>query len=129
MKPTNLPKKICFIGNSDHSYLLEYIHLNRSDQHLSFSFKTLDLNALLDFAPDIIVVDLYFCDQQYLKVADLIENAFPNTHVYILSPEFADFEGLMISTNNPVHFLSNLSVDILNHINGRSSGNSYLEAG
>lgn len=127
----NTPKKFSFISTSGKSYLAEYLNLSRKETSKDYSFKKLDLNALIEYNPEIVVVDLYFSDNNYSKLAEMIRNAFPKSFIYILSPEYADYNGLMRSLNNPNHYYSNFSGEILNHINMLISGdlnNNYQEA-
>ncbi len=129
MNTSNTSKKFCFISNSEKSYIAEYLNLSKQDKNKDYSFKNLDLNGLIEYSPNIIVVDLYFADKNYNKIAELIKNTFPKTLIYILSPEYADYNGLIQSLNNPLHYYSNFSMDILSHINKAIGGGySYSEA-
>ncbi|MBL4667684.1 MAG: hypothetical protein JKY30_00260 [Flavobacteriales bacterium] len=128
---TNNSRKFCFISNSDQSYLIDYINLSRSDMNIDFSFENLNLTELKNYAPNIIVIDQYFIDTNFDSIINSIKLNFKQAKIYFLSPEYADYNGIIQSLNNPNHYYSNFSLDILNHINSitrESSNNDYLEA-
>ena len=129
-KLTNTSRKFCFISNSDQSYLIDYINLSRDDLSIDFSFKNLNLLELKIFDPSIIVIDQYFNDEDCSSIINSIKINFKQSKIYILSPKYSNYNGVIQSLNNKHHFYSNFSIDILNHINSNSDNNcnDYLEA-
>ena len=123
-------RKFCFIGNSEKSYLTEYIKLNIHDIKREFSFNTFNLSELNRFDPDIIIVDQYFINKNCLNVIESVKVNFKNTNVYFLSPEYVKYDRLIQSLNHKNHYYSNLNIDVLNHINSYGSDNNdnYLKA-
>lgn len=130
-KIIQIPRKFCFISNSEQSYLTDYINLSRYDLNIDFSFKNLNLLELKIYDPSIIVIDQYFNEEDYKSIINSIKINFKKSKIYFLSPEYADYNGIIQSLNNPNHFYSNFSIDILNHINliiGNDNNLDYLEA-
>lgn len=126
-------QRICFIANSDQSYLVEYLNLSRDDVNKNFTFNKLNLSELRNFDPDIIVIDQYFTNQDYTSIINSIKINLEHAKIYFLSPEYANYSGVIQSMNNKNHLYSSFSVDILNHINATlweyNNRNNYLEAG
>ena len=119
--------KFCFISNSNHSYLTDYIQLSQNDFSKDFSFENLNLSDLRDFNPNIIVIDEYFKSKDYSSIIESIKLNFKHTIIYFLSPEYANYKSIIQSVNHKKHFYSNFSIDVLTQIN-ESFGRSYLEA-
>jgi len=124
---SNSSRKFCFISNSDQSYLSEYIDLSHFDSNLDFSFKNLNLRELKEYTPHIIIVDQYFYEEDCTAIIETLKTNFKEANIYILSPEYTNYNGVIQSENNKNHYYSSFSVDILNHINAISK-ESYLEA-
>ena len=120
-------RKFCFISNSNQSYLADYLDLSRFDSNLDYSFDNINLNVLKGFDPDIIVIDQYFYEEDCTSVIETLKVNFENANIYFLSPEYANYNGIIQPLENKSHYHSNFSVDILNHINSISKEN-YLEA-
>ena len=128
---TDTTRKFCFISKSEQSYLTDYINLSRNDLNKDFSFENINLLGLKIYDPDIIVIDQYFSEESNASLISSIKLNFKKAKIYFLSPEYANYNGVIQSLNNKNHFYSNFSVDILNHINallGGDSSNDYLEA-
>lgn len=124
---SNTSRKFCFISHTNQSYLAEYLDLDQFDTNIDFSFDNINLNELKNYDPNIIIIDQYFCEQDYSTIIESIKNNFKRASIYFLSPEYANYNGVIQSVNNKSHFYSNFSVDILNHINAISRRN-YLKA-
>tara|TARA_B100000809_G_C15077322_1_gene508335 strand:+ start:633 stop:1022 length:390 start_codon:yes stop_codon:yes gene_type:complete len=124
---SNASRKFCFISNSDQSYLSEYIDLSRFDNNLDFSFENINLNELKEYHPDIIIIDQYFYDKDCSAMIETLKINFKDANIYILSPEYTNYNGVIQSVNNKNHYYSSFSVDIINHINALPKEN-YLEA-
>ncbi len=133
MKRSNYtPQRFCFVSNTSHSYLIEYVNLFEGDVIKEFSFKNLNLTELKSYAPSIIVIDQYFVDKDYNSIINSIKINFKRAKIYFLSPEFANLNGDVQSSNNKNHFYSNFNEDILNQINstrGNDKRSNFLEAG
>ena len=52
--------RVSFISHSNHSYLSEYIKLSDADRSEYNTFENLNLLALRNFNPNIIIIDEYF---------------------------------------------------------------------
>ncbi len=123
-------RRFCFISNAEQSHLVDYINLSRNDLNIDFSFKNINLTQLKNYDPNVIIIDQYFIDKDYAPLIESIKINFKKAKLYFLSPEYANYNGVIQSMNNKNHFYSNFCVDILNHINSlsRNNGNNYLEA-
>ncbi len=121
---------ICFISNSNHSYLTDYIQLSKNDFSKDFSFKNINLLELKGFNPDIIIIDEYFKDKAYSSIINSIKLNFKHTTIYFLSPEYVNYNRIIQSVNQKNHFYSNFSVDVLKQINTKTNNgrSNYLEA-
>lgn len=122
--------KFCFISNSNHSYLTDYIQLSSNDFSKDFSFENLNLSALKKLAPDVIIIDEYFKAKDYKSIIDSIKMNFKYTTIFFLSPEYSDYNRIIQSVNHKNHFYSNFSVDVLKQINTQNGNgrSNYLEA-
>ena len=121
--------RFCFIGPSPKSYLIEYIHLNRNDRNREYSFENLNLMELRAYDPHVIVIDEYFNDRDYSTIIQSIKRNFKGAKIYLLSPQYAGYQGIFQSLNHKNHYYSNFSIDIINHINSLSDDRTdYLEA-
>ena len=120
-------RKFCFISNSNQSYLSDYLDLSDIDTNLNFSFKDINFSKLKSFAPHVIIVDQYFCEKDFTSIIESIKMNFTEANIYFLSPIYSNYNGLIQSVNNKKHFYSNLSKDILSHINPNLE-KTYLEA-
>jgi hypothetical protein len=123
----NSSRKFCFISNSDQSYLSEYIDLSPFDSNLDFSFENINLNELKEYNPNIIIIDQYFYEKDCTSIIETLKTNFKDANIYVLSPEYTNYNGVIQSENNKKHYHSSFSVDILNHINAIPE-ESYLEA-
>ncbi len=131
MNQTNSPaQKFCFISTSEQSYLADYINLARNDSVLDLSFKNINLSELKSYEPNIIILDEYFKDEDYSNIIDSIKKNFRYVKIYFLSPEYANYNGIIQYINHKNHYYSNFSIEIINHINSISGNNQndYLEA-
>jgi hypothetical protein len=122
--------KFCFISNANYSYLTEYIHLSLHDFRKDFSFKNINLSDLRSYQPDIIVIDEYFKDNAYASIINSIKLNFKHTTIFLLSPEYANYNSTIQSANKEKHVYSNFCIDVLKQIDNLSRNNSdnYLEA-
>lgn len=113
----NIPPKIYFISNSGNSSLSEFINSNLYYESFDVSFKQLKLENLEKENPDIIVIDLYFKDNQHDEVINQVLKQFTHKPIYFLSPKDNNFKKVGQVINNQLHFLSNFSGDIISRIN------------
>lgn len=120
-------RNFCFISCSNQNSLAEYFDLSRFDNNLDFTFDNFNLNELKGFNPDIIVIDQYFCENDCTEIIESLKFNFKAANIYFLSPEYAQYNGIVQPLENESHYYSNFSVDILNHVNAISE-ESYLEA-
>jgi hypothetical protein len=121
--------KFCFISNSNHSYLNEYIEISQNDFRKDYSFENLNLLNIKEFNPDVIIIDEYFKNKAYSSIINSIKLNFKHTTIYFLSPEYANYNSIIQSINHKTHFYSNFSIDILKQINTQhGSRNNFLEA-
>jgi hypothetical protein len=122
--------KICFISNSQQSYLTDYIHLSKNDYILYFSFENLNLSELKNYNPDIIIVDEYFKNRNYNSIIKSIKLNFKHIKTYLLSPEYSNYNSTIQSLSNKNHFYSNFNIEVLHKINMLTGNNqsNYLEA-
>lgn len=120
-------RKFCFISCSSQNSLAEYFDLSRFDKNLDFTFENINIEELKLFSPDIIIIDQYFCEKDCSDIIDVIKTNFNYQKIYFLSPEYAQHQGIYQPESNKLHFYSNFSIDILNHINAVTD-KSVLEA-
>ena len=108
--------KFCFISNANCSYLTEYIHLSLNDFRKDFSFTNLNLYDLRSYQPDIIVIDEYFKDKAHASLINSIKLNFKHTTIFLLSPEYANYNSTIQSANKEKHIYSNFCIDVLKQI-------------
>lgn len=113
----NIPPKIFFLSDSGNSNLAEFINTNLYFESFDVSFKKLKFENLQVENPDLIVIDLYFSENQAYEIAtDLLHN-FSNKPIYFLSPINNKIKKLATSLNTNNCFLSNFSGDVVKRIN------------
>lgn len=125
------PHRFCIISNANQSYLSGFIKLTNNDLKLTLSFKKINLALLKNYDPSVIIIDEYFNNEDFSGIIKSIKMNFKYSKIYFLSPEYADYNGVIQSLNHKNHYYSNLNVDILNHfksLRNRNNNNNYLEA-
>lgn len=113
----NIPPKIFFLSDSGNSNLAEFINTNLYYESFDVSFKKLKIETLQAENPDLIVIDLYFCEKHSDEVVANVLKQFGNKPIYFLSPINNRIKELVIKLNTNIHYLSNFSGDVIKKIN------------
>lgn len=113
----NIPPKIFFLSDSGNSNLAEFINTNLYYESFDVSFKKLKIETLQAENPDLIVIDLYFCEKHSDEVVANVLKQFGNKPIYFLSPISDRIKDLVVKLNTNIHYLSNFSGDVIKKIN------------
>ncbi|MGE0561713.1 MAG: hypothetical protein AB7O47_07850 [Flavobacteriales bacterium] len=113
----NIPPKIFFLSDSGNSNLAEFINTNLYYESFDVSFKKLKIETLQTENPDLIVIDLYFCEKHSDEVVANVLKQFGNKPIYFLSPINNRIKDLVVKLNTNIHYLSNFSGDVIKKIN------------
>lgn len=113
----NNPPKIFFLSDSGNSNLAEFINTNLYYESFDISFKKLKIENLQAENPDLIVIDLYFCNKQSEEIIANVLKNFPNQPIYFLSPINDEFKKVTEKSTNNLYFISNFSGDVVKKIN------------
>lgn len=113
----NIPPKIFFLSDSGNSNLAEFINTNLYYESFDVSFKKLKIETLQAENPDLIVIDLYFCEKHSDEVVANVLKQFGNKPIYFLSPINNRIKELVVKLNTNIHYLSNFSGDVIKKIN------------
>ncbi len=113
----NIPPKIYFLSNSGNSSLSEFINSNLYFESFDVSFNKLKIDSLEAENPDLIVIDLYFCEKSSDEIIASVFDRFGNKPIYFLSPINNEIKKLAVKLNTNIHFLSNFSGDVVKRIN------------
>lgn len=113
----NIPPKIFFLSDSGNSNLAEFINTNLYYESFDVSFKKLKIETLQAENPDLIVIDLYFCEKHSDEVVADVLKQFGNKPIYFLSPINNRIKELVVKLNTNIHYLSNFSGDVIKKIN------------
>lgn len=113
----NIPPKIFFLSDSGNSNLAEFINTNLYYESFDVSFKKLKIETLQAENPDLIVIDLYFCEKHSDEVVANVLKQFGNKPIYFLGPINNRIKELVVKLNTNIHYLSNFSGDVIKKIN------------
>ncbi len=113
----NIPPKIFFLSDSGNSNLAEFINTNLYYESFDVSFKKLKIENLQAENPDLIVIDLYFCEKHSDEVVANVLQKFGNKPIYFLSPINDKIKSIVLKLNTNIHYLSNFSGDVVKKIN------------
>jgi len=131
MKISRLKKrKICIFSKNEISSLSDFFNFLANDEIKNISYSKFSITELENFAPDSIIIDDYYTKCNYGLIIDTIIHKFPETKIYVISPEYAKFNRVIISPSGENHFLSNLNETIINLINStqKNDPSGYLTA-
>jgi len=123
-------RKICFLSKIEKSNISEFISFSDIDYIKNISYKSFSITDIEKYSPDIIIIDDYFTENNYSIIIDSVISKFPNTTIFVLSPEYAKYNKIIKSFNTEKHFYSNLNEDVIQLISstGGKDPSSQLRA-
>jgi hypothetical protein len=131
MKVTSLNKrKICVLSKNEISSLSEFFRFSKNDQIKDVPYSNFSITEMEEFSPDTIIIDDYYTKSNYELIIDTIINKFPEKKVYVISPEYAEYNRVVTSPSGKNHFFSNLNETIIDLINSKQGNDpsSFLTA-
>jgi len=131
MKRSNIRKrKFCILSKNEISSLSEFISFSINDNVKDLAYSNFSISEIEEFAPNAIIIDDYYTQCNYSLIIDSIINKFPKTNIYVISPEYAEFNDVLNPYNSENHYFSNLNENILELINSTEGNDpsTYLKA-
>ena len=110
-------RKFCILHKNKTSLLTNFIQFSKKDKLKSYSFNNISIKEIEKYAPDAIIIDNYFSDCNYKLLISTIIHNFKHTNIYVISPEYAQYNRVIKSFNCENHIFSNLNENVIQMIN------------
>ena len=123
-------RKFCVLCKNETTLLTDFFLFSKNDSIKDISFDKFSITELETYAPDAIIIDNYYTEGNNRMIIDSITTKFKNTPVFVISPEYAEYNCVIKSFDCENHFFSNLNENIIQLINSTigCDPSSYLTA-
>ncbi|PCI98360.1 MAG: hypothetical protein COB15_05990 [Flavobacteriales bacterium] len=123
-------RKFCVLCKNETTLLTDFFLFSKNDSIKDISFDKFSITELETYAPDAIIIDNYYTEGNNRMIIDSITTKFKNTQVFVISPEYAEYNCVIKSFDCENHFFSNLNENIIQLVNSTigCDPSSYLTA-
>ena len=123
-------RKFCVLCKNETTLLTDFFLFSKNDSIKDISFDKFSITELETYAPDAIIIDNYYTEGNNRMIIDSITTKFKNTPVFVISPEYAEYNCVIKSFDCENHFFSNLNENIIQLVNSTigCDPSSYLTA-
>lgn len=131
MDITNLTnRKFCVLCKNETNSLTDFFLFSERDSIKDVSFNNFSITEIEKYAPDVIIIDNYYTECNNRMLIDSITKKFKKTRIFVISPEYAQYNKVIKSLNCENHFFSNLNENVIKMVNSSKGCNptSYLTA-
>ena len=123
-------RKIFVLCKNETTLLTDFFLFSKNDTIKDISFAKFSITELDKYAPDTIIIDNYYTECNNRMIIDSIISKFKKTQIFVISPEYAEYNKVIKSFDCKNHFFSNLNENIIQLVNSTigCDPSSYLTA-